>query len=424
MSNNKMTKQEKEFERLKAEFFNDDSINPHTGDKVRYGMGPYQKLVAEFGNPWSGKVRPKTPAKKTVSVETSKKSKSGESEDEKKKTKKSKKTDVTEESNEKVSKKKSKNVSAEEPVKKRKSKNVEVSDEESNEKVSKKKSKKDVTEDPAKKRKSKKNVEESNEKVSKKTKKSKDESEQSQEKPKKKKSKTEDSETKKAKVEEADEAKSKTSGEEPVEDAYNTMQMTIQEISDKCKKDKKFEKSCTSEFWQLKFKHDNLPVMNQCVKSGDWIKEYKDTKNAQSEALKMVKVAIVTGENCCTMNIELDEKFSNCLPENLIKEVTSTINIMCPFDETEGHLGRYCDMDNGTWTMSSNTQGNEDGTEMSCVFREVLLFLTKLQYHMLNNEEIEITNDNGPLSRKAVENDDNSIQQLIAYKMADYNEIC
>src|SRR6187431_3078548 len=101
--NTKLTKEEKKFEKLKAAFFEDPSINPHTGDKVRFGMKPYNTLVSEFGDPWEGKVRPKTPAKKTVSTETSKKSKSG-SEDEK--TKKSKKDDVTEKSDDKVTKKK------------------------------------------------------------------------------------------------------------------------------------------------------------------------------------------------------------------------------------------------------------------------------------------------------------------------------
>ena len=399
-----MSKKEKEFEKLKAAFFEDPSTDPVKGTNVRYGMKPYQALVAIYGDPYEHKPREKTPAKKTPP----KNKKSEEDEVPKKKSKKD--SEEEEEEEEEVpKKKKSKKDSEEEVPKKKKSKK------DSEEEVpKKKKSKKDSEEEVPKKKKSKKDSEE----VPKKKKSEEDEV------PKEKQSEKELDEEPKEKQSEETPKKNK---KEPTNKSegmdLNTLDMSIDKIITKCKTDKAFEKTCNKEFWKLKFHHDQLPVMNECNKSGDWVKEYKNTKAAQTEALKMVKVAIVTGKTSCQLNIDLNGQFFNLLPELMIAnkdEKDCKINIECEFDEDE-HLGHYTYPDH-SWNISFM---DEDATLNNYPFKDVLMFLTKIQYHIQNNEDIEITNDEGPLTRNAVEDaGEEACKQLIAYKMADYNDIC
>ena len=407
----KKSKKEKEFEKLKAAFFEDPSTDPVKGTNVRYGMKPYQALVAIYGDPYEHKPREKTPAKKTPP-----KNKKSEEETPKKKSKK--------DSEEEVLKKKSKKSEEDEVPKKKKSKKSE----EDEEVPKKKKSKKDSEEEEEvpKKKKSKKNSEEevlkkkskkeSEEEVLKK--KSKKDSEEDEEEPKEKQS---EETPKKNKKESKDKSEGKTSTEEGMD--LTTLDMSIDKIITKCKTDKAFEKTCNKEFWKLKFHQDQLPVMNECSKSGDWVKEYKNTKAAQTEALKMVKVAIVTGKTSCQLNIDLNGQFFNLLPELMIAnkdEKDCKINIECEFDEDE-HLGHYTYPDHN-WNISFM---DEDATLNNYPFKDVLMFLTKIQYHIQNNEDIEITNDEGPLTRNAVEDaGEEACKQLIAYKMADYNDIC
>ena len=441
----KLTKKEKEFERLKAAFFEDPNTDPVKGTTVRYGMKPYQALVTLYGDPYEHKPREtKTPGKKTPAKtkqeepkKTKKSKNESEEDDEPKKTKKSKKNE-SEEDDEPKKTKKSKNASEKDdkPKKTKKSKNE---SEEDDKPKKTKKSKNESEEEPKKTKKSKNESEEDdepkktkkskNEEEPKKTKKSKNESEE--EEPKKtKKSKESEEEPKKTKNskknEEDEESKkseveSKGKSEDKNSVDFDTINMPINKIMARCKTDKAFEKTCNKEFWKLKFYNDYLPVMNECTKSGDWYNEYKTTKAAQEEALKLVKVAIVTGKNSCQINMDLYAQFFNLLPELMIAgkdEKDCKINIECEFDE-DGYLGHYTYPDNENWVISF---GDSEDTSATCLFSEVLLFLTKIQYHIQNNEEIEITNDEGPLSRKAVEDaGDEAIKQLVAYKMADYN---
>ncbi len=339
----KLTKQEKEFERLKAAFFEDDSKDPKTGDTVRYNMKPYKALVEIYGNPWEHNPRPvkkNAPKPKTP-------------EEEPKKTKKDKK-DSEEES------KKTKKV------------------------------KKDSEEEPKKTKKVKKD---------------------SEEEPKKSEELNSNEESKEVK------SVKKSGVSEDTNIEFNILDMPIDKIVKKCKSDKVFEKSCNTDFWKLKFHHDHLPIMNDHKKSGNWINEYHLSKNAQSEALKLVKVAIITGTTACDINVELNAQCVGLLPERMCQEEACQVVIACDFDE-DNHLGHYTYTDNDKWTMTIENKEN------TCLFSEVLMFLTKVVYQIINDENIEVFNDNGPLKRKDVEEaGDDAVKQLIAYKMADYNEL-
>ena len=353
----KLTKEEKEFERLKASFFEDTSKDPKTGDTVRYNMKPYKALVAIYGDPYEHNSRPVKKTTPKTNPEQAKKTEKSEEPKENKKSEEPKKTKKSEEP------KKTKK-SEEEPKKTKKSEEPKKTEEEP----------KKTEEEP------------------KKTKKSK-------EKPKK------------TKKDESEESKKNDESEEE----FKILELSIDKIVKKCKSDKAFEKRCNKDFWILKFHHDHLPIMNEHTKSGDWAKEIYLSKKAKSEALKLVKVAIITGITSCNINVELSTQFVSLLPERMNKEECK-VSIECHFDEDEC-LGHYT-YDDHSWTMTID----EDATQ--CVFSEVLMFLTKVQYHILNDEDIEVTNDNGPLKRKDVEEaGDNAIKQLIAYKMADYNEL-
>ena len=188
----KLSKKEKEFERLKAAFFEDPSTDPVKGTNVRYNMNPYKALVAIYGDPYEHKPREKTPGKKTPPKKTSeeetpkKKSKKDDDEEEEvPKKKKSKKDDDEEEVPKKKNSKKDDDDDEEVPKKKKSKKDDDDDDEEV---PKKKKSKKDDDEEVPKKKKSKKD---NDEEVPKKKKSKKDDDEEV---PKKKKSKKDDEE--------------------------------------------------------------------------------------------------------------------------------------------------------------------------------------------------------------------------------------
>ena len=161
----KLTKKEKEFERLKAAFFEDPNTDPVKGTTVRYGMKPYQALVTLYGDPYEHKPREtKTPGKKT----SPKTKKDSEEEPPKKKSKKDK-SDEDEETLKKKKSKKDKSEEDEETPKKKKSKKDKSKEDdeapkkkdqsEDEEETPKKKSKKDKSDEEPPKKKSKKDSE-------------------------------------------------------------------------------------------------------------------------------------------------------------------------------------------------------------------------------------------------------------------------
>ncbi len=441
----KMTKEEKEIDRLRKIFFENAQatppkyIDPRKGTNVRYGLKPYLKLVEEFGDPHENNPR-KTPKKPTPSKDGSdedkKKKKKNESEEEVDKKKKKKKNESMEDEEVDKKKKKKKNESMEdEEVDKKKKKKKNESMEEEVDKKKKKKKNESMEEEVDKKKKKNENMED-DEEVDKKKKKKKNESMEDEEVDKKKKKKKNESieekknesmkdeenidivdKKKKKKNESMEKSEKKNDeGDDAGEDVnIKILEMSIDTIMKQCK-NKEFEKKCDKKFWELKFNHDRLPIMHEWKKSGDWAKEYKHAKAAQVEALKMVKVAIVLGTTGVQMSMNLNEEQVKLLPERLCcEEANIDISIECEFDEDQ-HLGHYTHLDNNTWTINVGEE------QHICVFSEVLMFLTKLHYLIMNEEDIDITNDEGSLIRKNVE-DEKLEKQLIAYKMADIMEL-
>ena len=389
----KSPQKELTIEEARKLFFENPDRNPYTGAKIQYKKGGYNKLVGTLGDPElqskktkKSKVESEDSEPKTKKTKKSKPESADESEPRTKKTKKSK----VEPDDEPETKKTKKSKQVEEELETKKTKKSQPEPEDSEPKT--KKTKKPAPESTKKTKEPE--PDEESEPKTKKTKKSKPEPEESE--PKTKKTKKSAPEKKKYlfdSEEAANEAKSESG---------DYLTMNIDEL-----KDKKLDAT----FWQQRFAYHQLPLLKEHTKTKDWIDDYKKVEKAKVEALKLVKVAIVTGsKDYCLINFNVDDA-------DLFNSLTTEggVTLKCEFN-ANGKLGHYTDP-NYEWKILKQTEDEETAEDEVILFSKVLEIVITAIYH-----NIKMYNTNHTLSRsEAMEEDQHDV--IAAYTMADYIQL-
>jgi len=182
--------------------------------------------------------------------------------------------------------------------------------------------------------------------------------------------------------------------------------------------------------WKQKFEDEHLPLLKYHDKEENWQTEYDKTIIAKTEALKLVKVALVTTKDqMFTIKMDLGTNLITYLPYDVRGNAKNggEVHLRCLFNNDK-YLGHYTDLNNKNWTMSFIEEDEDETTigEQSLLFKDVLMFLTVIQYYIMHKKEyIKITTDNGDVLSRSDLSSNNKVMfpMIVAYRMADYDHL-
>jgi len=217
------------------------------------------------------------------------------------------------------------------------------------------------------------------------------------------------------------------SGEQPQE--LTTYEMLLHTPFNKLKYLIEEGQQVNNQFWRQRFDLDELPLISIKSQTQDWLDEYEKLTNAKKEALKLVKVALVTTKTPTffTLQFNIKPHLIDYLPPNMPKKALheGEVHIRCLLNE-DTWLGHYTAPDYNQWRIAFIEENEDEETveEIQQSFKAILLFLTVIQYFIMYKKElIQIKSEDGVmLSRQDLNpKDKNMFPSVVAYRMADYD---
>ena len=82
---------------------------------------------------------------------------------------------------------------------------------------------------------------------------------------------------------------------------------------------------CDNQFWYLKFKQDHLPLFKKLNTFNEWVKEYINVKNAQQEAINMVKIIIAYHKQYAGFRIHYKNESTSLIPNMILDNINNAL---------------------------------------------------------------------------------------------------